>query len=587
MSSRISVFTNLIADFLYYYMDPRIRVEGEAKITEKGKSVISRKRPTFSTVLLILLVILDLFALVVTPRIILQLILLTIVVSLIVERRRVLGYLKMFTNQYRFSNLRFVLQSRKVKLFDRFANLLFLIGFLIIASQFIAVIMNLPLTFSEAWILSVNLIVVGVVFKIIGLIAEKPERVSSTYNEIVGNRLGLAGLIVVALFAGIAIFGDVIAPYDPSQIGAGPSFLAPTVLPEMLGLVLSVSVVLIFIGLFLRLYSNRLGKAEVPSFFRLASYGILVAEMGIAFAAAAFFKNILPSLIGALFLVFLGVFYTIRVIWRYKGAQKPTLRDNVPRIGAFSILFIACSFLIYFIYLLMTFQPSSFGEFHLLGTDQLGHDLFSGIIIGTRITLMIGLLATVVAITIGTTIGLVAGFYGGRLDALLMRFTDMFFVIPSFVLMIIVAAVVGPSLETMLIVIGIFSWATTARIVRGQVLSIKERGYIERIRSVGGGNFYIMTRHVLPAVVPLIIVQTALTVMNSIFFEISLDFVGLGDPSIVSWGSLLFLAYNMGISIGMDWLVMSPGIAIVTLLVGISFLAFGLDEVTNPRLRRR
>jgi ABC-type dipeptide/oligopeptide/nickel transport system permease subunit len=568
-------------------MDPRIRVEGEAKITEKGKSVISRKRPTFSTVLLILLVILDLFALVVTPRIILQLILLTIVVSLIVERRRVLGYLKMFTNQYRFSNLRFVLQSRKVKLFDRFANLLFLIGFLIIASQFIAVIMNLPLTFSEAWILSVNLIVVGVVFKIIGLIAEKPERVSSTYNEIVGNRLGLAGLIVVALFAGIAIFGDVIAPYDPSQIGAGPSFLAPTVLPEMLGLVLSVSVVLIFIGLFLRLYSNRLGKAEVPSFFRLASYGILVAEMGIAFAAAAFFKNILPSLIGALFLVFLGVFYTIRVIWRYKGAQKPTLRDNVPRIGAFSILFIACSFLIYFIYLLMTFQPSSFGEFHLLGTDQLGHDLFSGIIIGTRITLMIGLLATVVAITIGTTIGLVAGFYGGRLDALLMRFTDMFFVIPSFVLMIIVAAVVGPSLETMLIVIGIFSWATTARIVRGQVLSIKERGYIERIRSVGGGNFYIMTRHVLPAVVPLIIVQTALTVMNSIFFEISLDFVGLGDPSIVSWGSLLFLAYNMGISIGMDWLVMSPGIAIVTLLVGISFLAFGLDEVTNPRLRRR
>ncbi|MHA2041281.1 MAG: ABC transporter permease subunit, partial [Candidatus Thorarchaeota archaeon] len=354
----VLVFTNLIADFLYYYMDPRIRVEGEAKITEKGKSVISRKRPTFSTVLLILLVILDLFALVVTPRIILQLILLTIVVSLIVERRRVLGYLKMFTNQYRFSNLRFVLQSRKVKLFDRFANLLFLIGFLIIASQFIAVIMNLPLTFSEAWILSVNLIVVGVVFKIIGLIAEKPERVSSTYNEIVGNRLGLAGLIVVALFAGIAIFGDVIAPYDPSQIGAGPSFLAPTVLPEMLGLVLSVSVVLIFIGLFLRLYSNRLGKAEVPSFFRLASYGILVAEMGIAFAAAAFFKNILPSLIGALFLVFLGVFYTIRVIWRYKGAQKPTLRDNVPRIGAFSILFIACSFLIYFIYLLMTFQPS-------------------------------------------------------------------------------------------------------------------------------------------------------------------------------------------------------------------------------------
>jgi peptide/nickel transport system permease protein len=168
-----------------------------------------------------------------------------------------------------------------------------------------------------------------------------------------------------------------------------------------------------------------------------------------------------------------------------------------------------------------------------------------------------------------------------------MRFTDLFFVIPSFVLMIIVAAVVGPSLTTMLIVIGVFSWATTARIVRGQVLSIKERGYIERIRSVGGGNFYIMTRHVLPAVVPLIIVQTVLLIMNSIFFEISLDFVGLGDPAIVSWGSLLFLAYNQGISIGMDWLVLAPGYAIIIFLVGVSFLGFGLDEVTNPRLRRR
>jgi ABC-type dipeptide/oligopeptide/nickel transport system permease component len=583
----VLVFTNLIADFLYYYMDPRIRVEGEAKITEKGTSVISRKRPAFSTILLILLVILDLFALVVTPRIILQLILLTIAVSLVVERRRVVGYLRMFTHQYRLSNLRFVWQSRKVKLFDRLANLLFMVGFLFIASQFIAIIMNLPLTFSETWMVSINMIVIGVIFKIVGLIAEKPDRVSSTYNEIVGNRLGLAGLIVVVLFAGIAIFGDVIAPYDATQIGAGPSFLAPTILPETLGLVLSVSIILLFIGLFLWSYSNRQGIAELPSHFRLASYGILVVELGITIAAAAFFKNILPSLIGALILTFLGVFYSFRVIWRYKGAQKLTLRNYVPRISAISILFVGCSFLIYFLYLLMTFQPSSFGEFHLLGTDQLGHDLFSGIIIGTRITLMIGLLATVVAITIGTTIGLVAGFYGGRLDALLMRFTDMFFVIPSFVLMIIVAAVVGPSLQTMLIVIGIFSWATTARIVRGQVLSIKERGYIERIRSVGGGNFYIMTRHVLPAVVPLIIVQTALTVMNSIFFEISLDFVGLGDPAIVSWGSLLFLAYNMGISIGMDWLVMSPGIAIVSLLVGISFLAFGLDEVTNPRLRRR
>ncbi|MHA2206511.1 MAG: ABC transporter permease subunit [Candidatus Thorarchaeota archaeon] len=583
----VLVVTNLIADFLYYYMDPRIRVEGEAKITEKGTSVLSRKRPTLSTAVLILLVILDLFALVLTPRIILQVILLTIAVSLVVERRRVLGYLRMFTHQYRISNLRFIWKSRKVKLFNSVANLLIMIGLLLISFMLITIIMNFPFVPPEAWSVSINMIVIGIVCKLIGAIAEKPERVSTTYNEIIQNRLGFVGLIVVALFAGIAIFGDVIAPYDPKLIGAGPSFQPPTALPQAPGLVLSISLVLLFIGILLWLYSNHRGMSEVPSYFRLTSFGILVIEIGIALAVASFIKNILPSLIAAIVLVFLGGVYSFRIIWRYRDTQRPTLRTNIPRISALSILFAGCSFLIYFLYLLMTYQPTGIIDFHILGTDQLGHDLFSGIIIGTRITLMIGLLATSVAITIGTTIGLVAGFYGGRLDALLMRFTDMFFVIPAFVLMIIVAAVVGPSLITMLIVIGIFSWATTARIVRGQVLSIKERGYIERIRSVGGGNFYIMTRHVLPAVVPLIIVQTALTVMNSIFFEISLDFVGLGDPSIVSWGSLLFLAYNMGISIGMDWLVMFPGFAIVTLLVGISFLAFGLDEVTNPRLRRR
>lgn len=583
----VLVVTNLIADFLYYYMDPRIRVEGEVKITEKGASVLSRKRPSFTIIIMTLLIILDLFVFVITPRSILQIILLTIAVSLVLERRRVLGYLRIFTNPYRLSNLRFTWKSRKVKLFDRFANLMLMLGFLFISFLLIAVIMNIPFTFTGVLSVSINMIVIGVVCKFIGAIAEKPERLSTTYNEIIGNRLGLIGLIVVVLFSGIALFGDVIAPYDPKLIGAGPSFSPPTALPQTLGLVLSLSFVLLFIGILLWLYSNRLGMSEVPAFFRMTCYGILVAEIGVALAIAAVFKNILLSLIGALVLVFLGGFYSLRVIWRYRGSQRPALRTNIPRIGSFSVLFVGFSFFVYFLCLLMTYQPTSIIDFHLLGTDQLGHDLYSGIIIGTRITLLIGLLATAISITIGTTIGLISGYYGGRVDALLMRFTDMFFVIPGFVLMIIVAAVVGPSLQTMLIVIGVFSWATTARIVRGQVLSIKERGYIERIRSVGGGNFYIMTRHILPAILPLIIVQTVLLVMNSIFFEISLDFVGLGDPSIVSWGSLLFLAYNQGISIGMDWLVYSPGFAIIILLVGISFLGFGLDEVTNPRLRRR
>jgi peptide/nickel transport system permease protein len=293
------------------------------------------------------------------------------------------------------------------------------------------------------------------------------------------------------------------------------------------------------------------------------------------------------ALVASVALTVIGGIIMLKDPFRTRSFEVPEFRSKLPRLGAFSVLVVGVSLLAYFLYSFMTYQPANIIEFHIFGTDQLGHDLFSGIIIGTRITLMIGVLATIISITIGTTIGLAAGYFGGRVDSLLMRFTDIFFVIPSFVLMIIVAAVVGPSLQTMLIVIGIFSWATTARIVRGQVLSIKERPYIERIRSVGGTNFYIMIRHVLPAVAPLIIVQTVLLVMNSIFFEISLDFVGLGDPAIISWGSMLYLAQNIGISLGMDWLFMIPGIAIVILLVGISFLGFGLDEVTNPRLRRR
>ena len=385
----------------------------------------------------------------------------------------------------------------------------------------------------------------------------------------------------------MALFGDVIAPYDPQQIGSGPIFLAPTVLPQTMGFVLSLSMGIVFLGVVLWLYANHKKVSEIPAWIRKAGYGLIIVELGIAFLLASLLKGIINAQIGSVALIFMGGIITLKEPLTTRSFKVPEFRKILPRFGAFSVLIAGASFIVYFLYLFMTYQPANFIEFHIFGTDQLGHDLFSGIIIGSRITLMIAVLATAISITIGTSIGLIAGFYGGRLDALLMRFTDMFFVIPGFVLMIIVAAVIGPSLQTMLIVIGIFSWATTARIVRGQVLSVKERPYIERIRSVGGSNVYIMTRHVLPAVVPLIIVQTVLLVMNSIFFEISLDFVGLGDPSITSWGAQLYLAQNTGISLGFDWLVLAPGFAIVILLVGISFLGFGLDEVTNPRLRRR
>jgi ABC-type dipeptide/oligopeptide/nickel transport system permease subunit len=530
---------------------------------------------------------LDIFAFVVTPRIIFELVLVTIAAVLVINWRRVLGYLRMLSYPYRLSNLRYTWKKRKVKLIERSANLLLMFGFLSLSILLVSVILDILWFASGAWLILINIMLVGIGLRILGIILERPDRVSAMYTEVASNRLGLAGLIVVAIFAGIAVFGDIIAPYDPEMIGAGPAFGRPTPLPQALASTLGISLIILLVGSLLWLYSNRTRVSSIPSFIRRTGYGILLAETGAVLLLAALGEGVLMSIAAAVVLLTVGAVFSIREILRARNMERPSIRKMVPRFASFTLLFIGGSMLIFFLYQLITYQPLNFLDFHLLGTDQLGHDLYSGIIIGTRITLVIGVLATIISVTIGTSVGLFAGYYGGRVDSLLMRITDMFFVIPSFVLMIIVAAVVGPSLTTMLIVIGIFSWATTARIVRGQVLSIKERGYIERVRAVGGGNFYIMTRHVLPAVVPLIIVQTVLLVMNSIFFEISLDFVGLGDPAIVSWGSLLFLAYNQGISLGMDWLVMAPGYAIIIFLVGVSFLGFGLDEVTNPRLRRR
>lgn len=223
-----------------------------------------------------------------------------------------------------------------------------------------------------------------------------------------------------------------------------------------------------------------------------------------------------------------------------------------------------------------------------LGTDDLGKDIFAGVIIGSRVSLMVGLAATAISMVIGTLFGIVSGFYGRTVDAILMRITDVFLVIPWLPLMLVMAALLGPSLGNIIFVIGITSWAGTARIIRSQTLSIKERPYVERARAIGSGDTHIMFYHILPNVFPLIFANTVLVAAVAILSETTLSFLGMGDPTRVTWGMMLHFAFSMGaVSFGAWWWLLPPGICVVLVVLGFTFIGYALDEVLNPKLRRR
>lgn len=223
-----------------------------------------------------------------------------------------------------------------------------------------------------------------------------------------------------------------------------------------------------------------------------------------------------------------------------------------------------------------------------LGTDDLGKDILAGVIIGSRVSLMVGLAATAISMIIGTVVGIVSGFYGRAIDAVLMRITDVFLVIPWLPLMLVMAALLGPSLGNIIFVIGITSWAGTARIIRSQTLSVKERPYVERARAIGSGDTHIMFYHILPNVFPLIFANTVLVAAVAILSETTLSFLGMGDPTQVTWGMMLHFAFSMGaVSYGAWWWLLPPGICVVLVVLSFTFIGYALDEVLNPKLRRR
>lgn len=231
------------------------------------------------------------------------------------------------------------------------------------------------------------------------------------------------------------------------------------------------------------------------------------------------------------------------------------------------------------------FEPPSRG--HLLGTNDIGQDILSELIFGTRISLTIGFLAATVAVSIGTLVGVVAGYFGRWPEMTLMRLVDIVLVIPFLPLMILLAAYLGPSFWNLILVIGILVWARPARVIRAQVLSLKSLDYVDAARAIGAKSGRILLRHILPGVLPLSLAQFILAASSAILIEASLSFLGLGDPTAKSWGSVLYYAQvrSAFLSGAWTWWVLPPGLLITAAVLGFAFTGFALEEILNPRLR--
>lgn len=218
------------------------------------------------------------------------------------------------------------------------------------------------------------------------------------------------------------------------------------------------------------------------------------------------------------------------------------------------------------------------------GTDALGRDVAAGLIHGARVSLMVGLVSTLAALTIGVPLGAVAGYAGGKVDDALMRFTEFFQTIPSFALAIVLVAILQPSITSIIAAIAIVSWPPVARLVRGEVLSLRSREYVQAAVVTGHSNAWIIWREILPNTLSPIIVLASLMIATAILLESSLSFLGLGDPNLMSWGYMV----GAGRTVIRQawWITVFPGIAILLTVLALNLIGEGLNDALNPRLAK-
>ncbi len=225
---------------------------------------------------------------------------------------------------------------------------------------------------------------------------------------------------------------------------------------------------------------------------------------------------------------------------------------------------------------------------HPLGTTEFGSDVLSQLLVGAQVSIIVGFSAALISAVLGAAVGLAGGYFGGWTDRILDPLENWFLVIPTLPLMIVLARLLSPSLGVLIAVIGLTSWAGTGRIVRAQVLTLRERAFVERARALGAGDGYIIRTHILPNTLPLIFANTVLIVAVAVLSESALAFLGLGDPTRISWGTMLENAFNAGApSAGAWWYVIPPGLCITVLVLAVSILGYMLEEHVNPRLREQ
>lgn len=224
---------------------------------------------------------------------------------------------------------------------------------------------------------------------------------------------------------------------------------------------------------------------------------------------------------------------------------------------------------------------------HPFGTTRLGRDVLSQVLVGTRIPLLVGFFAAFMSVFIGTNVGLISAYFGGKVDDFLMRITDIVYGVPFLPFIIVLVVILGPGLFNMILAIALIQWRSTARVIRSQVLTIKERPYIEAADAAGAGHLRMMYTHILPNVLPLVFLYGAFSVGWAVIAEANISFLGFGDPLSVSWGKMIFTAYTANAIREAWWWVVPPGLAINLFVISGFLIGRTYEKVSNPELRER